>query len=229
MKPMNDPAKAAYFEPARYASKLAAMISEHQSKDERPDWWQQVVAQLHSQLDKQFPPFYDCEECGAALYAAFATCEECGHKFNQGADVIPPESATSDPVSAMLSDSDLHPAMRAMLETATGAPWRSQSPPWKPQAVHSDHEAAQHGLRILALEGQVSALGDWADLHYMPNEAGDYVAHNCIHDLITEGTADAVAGMQEQIDRLTARIDTIGDVLIKALQSIDALESKTPC
>ena len=57
MKPMNDPAKDAYFEPARYASKLAALISEHQSKDERPDWWQQVVAQLHSQLDKQFPQF----------------------------------------------------------------------------------------------------------------------------------------------------------------------------
>ena len=59
MKTMNDPAKDAYFEPACYASRIAALISEHQSKDERPDWWQQVVAQLHSQLDKQFPPFED--------------------------------------------------------------------------------------------------------------------------------------------------------------------------
>lgn len=57
MKTMNDPAKDAYFEPACYASRIAALISEHQSKDERPDWWQQVVAQLHSQLDKQFPQF----------------------------------------------------------------------------------------------------------------------------------------------------------------------------
>ena len=57
MKPMNDPAKDASFEPACYASRIAALISEHQSKDERPDWWQQVVAQLHSQLDKQFPQF----------------------------------------------------------------------------------------------------------------------------------------------------------------------------
>ena len=57
MKTMNDPAKDAYFEPACYASRIAALISEHQSKDERPDWWQQVVAQLHSQLDKQLPQF----------------------------------------------------------------------------------------------------------------------------------------------------------------------------
>ena len=34
--------------------------------------------------------------------------------------------------------------------------------------------------------------------------------------------------LEEQIDRLTSRVDTIGDVLIKALQSIDALEMKTP-
>lgn len=75
--------------PARYAAQLAETIgSLHRHlAAEQPDWWQQVVDELHSRLDKEFPPFYDCQECGAALYAAFATCEECGHKFNQGADM----------------------------------------------------------------------------------------------------------------------------------------------
>jgi hypothetical protein len=112
---------------------------------------------------------------------------------------------------------------------ATGAPWRSPPPPWKPQAVHSDHDAAQLALRIFALESQVSALGDWADLHYIPNEAGDYVPHNCIHDLIVEGTADAVADMQEPIERLTARIDDLQSLLLKMALKVEALEQKTPC
>ena len=44
--------------PAVYAADLAKTIALEQSKLEfLPDWWQQVVAQLHSQLDKQFPQF----------------------------------------------------------------------------------------------------------------------------------------------------------------------------
>lgn len=86
--------------PARYAAQLAETIgSLHRHlAAEQPDWWQQVVDELHSRLDKEFPPFYDSQECGAALYAAFATCEECGHKFNQGADVIPPWKGGDAPV-----------------------------------------------------------------------------------------------------------------------------------
>lgn len=46
--------------PAVYAADLAKTIAAEQTKmGFMPDWWQQVVAELHSQLDKQFPPFYD--------------------------------------------------------------------------------------------------------------------------------------------------------------------------
>ena len=54
MKTLND------LDPAVYAAGLAKTIAAQQAKiDNLPDWWQQVVAQLHSQLDKAFPPFYD--------------------------------------------------------------------------------------------------------------------------------------------------------------------------
>jgi hypothetical protein len=44
--------------PAVYAAELAKTIAVEQAKlTFMPDWWQQVVAQLHSQLDKQFPQF----------------------------------------------------------------------------------------------------------------------------------------------------------------------------
>ena len=54
MKTLND-------SPARYAAQLAETIgSLHRHlAAEQPDWWQQVVAELHSRLDKEFPPFYD--------------------------------------------------------------------------------------------------------------------------------------------------------------------------
>jgi|APTNR8051073442_1049403.scaffolds.fasta_scaffold04924_5 hypothetical protein len=46
--------------PAVYAADLAKTIAAEQTKmGFMPDWWQQVVAELHSQLDKQFPPFHD--------------------------------------------------------------------------------------------------------------------------------------------------------------------------
>ena len=46
--------------PAVYAADLAKTIAAEQTKmGFMPDWWQQVVAEMHSQLDKQFPPFHD--------------------------------------------------------------------------------------------------------------------------------------------------------------------------
>ena len=52
MKTLND-------SPARYAAQLAETIgSLHRHlAAEQPDWWQKVVAELHSRLDKEFPPF----------------------------------------------------------------------------------------------------------------------------------------------------------------------------
>ena len=321
MKPMNDPAKDAYFEPARYASKLAALISEHQSKDERPDWWQQVVAELHGLLDKQFPPFYDCEECGAALYAAFATCEECGHKFNQGADVVPPWKGGSAPdeLPDFFRLPEMAPTRMNLLD------WRQNGfeqrigdlearlawfpadviPPYKgrpdkecpvcgepedkPHAPDCEYavldslhlpgmensrlnamdwrfngieerlgtiESNASAFRLTTLEKRLAALEDWADIDFdWPNNKE---TPNCIHELIAEGMTGVTADMHEQlerleqrnaerlrtvygainavagsakpeIDRLNKRIDELGDVLIKALQSIDALETKTPC
>ena len=78
--------------PTYYAANLAADIGKLHSQfaEKQPDWWRLVLSELHSHLDFAFPEIHNCEECGAALYTAFATCEECGHKFNQGADVIPP-------------------------------------------------------------------------------------------------------------------------------------------
>ena len=218
MKPMNDPAKDAYFEPARYASKLAALISEHQSKDERPDWWQQVVAELHGLLDKQFPPFYDCEECGAALYAAFATCEECGHKFNQGADVVPPWKGGSAPDE--LPDFFRLPEM---------APTRMNLLDWRQNGFEQrlgDLEAHSLPVRMDTLEERLEAIAWWAGISYFHDESGKVFIPDALQARLV--ALESRADMQEQIDRLTARIDTIGDVLIKALQSIDALESKTP-
>lgn len=95
--------------------------------------------------------------------------------------------------------------------------------------INTNHEQVCHAQGLKGIEARLSAIEDWADIRYLPNEQGDYVTNNCIHDLVAEGMTGVTADMHKHLERLTVRIDTIGDVLIKALQSIDALESKTPC
>ena len=221
MKTMNDPAKDAYFEPACYASRIAALISEHQSKDERPDWWQQVVAQLHSQLDKQFPQFeVEFEELTAA-------------------DVIPPYKGRPDkecPVCGEPEDKPHAPDCEYAVLDSLHLPGmensRLNAMDWRFNGIEErlgTLETDANPFRLNGMDRRLVALEDWADIRYLPNEAGDYVPHNCIHDLIVEGTADAVADMQEPIERLTARIDDLQSLLLKMALKVEALEQKTPC
>ena len=214
--------------PARYAAQLAETIgSLHRHlAAEQPDWWQQVVDELHSRLDKEFPPFYDCQECGAALYAAFATCEECGHKFNQGADVIPPWKGGDAPVELPGME---HKRMDLM-------DWRFNGIEARLGTLESNASA----FRLTALEERLSALEDWADIRYVP---GDDAPVDGIHALIAEGMTSVTADMQEhvaqelahtgdalllEIQALRALLDETQD-LCKAVLKIDALENRAPC
>ena len=118
------------------------------------------------------------------------------------------------------------------------------------------YEQGWHDERLNSMAKRLAALEDWADIDFdWPNNKE---TANCIHELIAEGMTGVTADMHEQlerleqrnaerlrtvygainavagsakpeIDRLNKRIDELGDVLIKALQSIEALEQKTPC
>ena len=276
MKTMNDPAKDAYFEPACYASRIAALISEHQSKDERPDWWQQVVAQLHSQLDKQFPQFeVEFEELTATdvippwkggsahdeLPDFFRLQKMAPTRMNLlewrqngfeqrlgelearaawvPADVIPPYKGRPDkecPVCGEPEDKPHAPDCEYAVLDSLHLPGmensRLNAMDWRFNGIEErlgTLETDANPFRLNGMDRRLVALEDWADIRYLPNEAGDYVPHNCIHDLIVEGTADAVADMQEPIERLTARIDDLQSLRLKMALKVEALEQKTPC
>ena len=145
--------------PARYAAQLAETIgSLHRHlAAEQPDWWQQVVAELHSRLDKEFPPFYDCQECGAALYAAFATCEECGHKFNQGADVIPPWKGGDAPVEQpdFSRLPEMAPTRMNLLE------WRQNGFDARLDALESRAELLEQRIEGIEAKAHGAFGGDW--------------------------------------------------------------------
>ena len=90
-------------------------------------------------------------------------------------------------------------------------------------------ETDANPFRLNGMDRRLVALEDWADIRYLPSEADDCVANTDIHELIAEGMTGVTTDMQEQLDRLTARIDDLGDVLIKALLQLEALEQKAPC
>ena len=281
MKTMNDPAKDAYFEPARYASKLAALISEHQSKDERPDWWQQVIAQLHSQLDKQFPQFeVEFDELTATdvippLKGGSAPAEQPDffrlqkmaptrmnllewrqNGFEQRLGELEARAAWV-PIASGNDNAEL---AESIVDSCFPAdvipPWSSANPSELEILKEVSYEQGWHDERLNSMAKRLAALEDWADIDFdWPNNKE---TANCIHELIAAGMTGVTADMHEQlerleqrnaerlrtvygainavagsakpeIDRLNKRIDELGDVLIKALQSIDALESKAPC
>lgn len=276
MKTMNDPAKDAYFEPACYASRIAALISEHQSKDERPEWWQQVVAQLHSQLDKQFPQFeVEFEELTAtdvippwkggsapAEQPDFFRLQKMAptrmnlldlrqNGFEQRlgelearaawvpADVIPPYKGRPDkecPVCGEPEDKPHAPDCEYAVLDSLHLPGmensRLNAMDWRFNGIEErlgTLETDANPFRLNGMDRRLVALEDWADIRYLPNEAGDYVANTDIHELIAEGMTGVTADMQKTIDRLTGRIDEIQDLLLKAVLKVDALETKTPC
>ncbi len=201
--------------PARYAAQLAETIgSLHRHlAAKQPDWWQQVVDELHSRLDKEFPPFYDCQECGAALYAAFATCEECGHKFNQGADVIPPWKGGDAPVEQ--PDYFQLPGMEHKRMDLMD--WRFNGIEERLGTLESNASA----FRLSALEERLSALEDWADIKYAP---GDDAPVDGIHALIAEGMTGVTADMHEHVARELAHTD---DALLLEIQALRALLDET--
>ena len=274
MKTRNDPAKDAYFEPACYASRIAALISEHQSKDERPDWWQQVVAQLHSQLDKQFPQFeVEFEELTAtdvippwkggsapAEQPDFLRLQKMAptrmnllewrqNGFEQRlgelearaawvpADVIPPYKGRPDkecPVCGEPEDKPHAPDCEYAVLDSLHLPGmensRLNAMDWRFNGIEErlgTIESNASAFRLTAIEERLEAIAWWAGISYFHDESGKVFIPDALQARLV--ALESRADMQEQIDRLTARIDTIGDVLIKALQSIDALETKTPC
>ena len=221
--------------PARYAAQLAETIgSLHRHlAAEQPDWWQQVVAELHSRLDKEFPPFHDCQECGAALYAAFATCEECGHKFNQGADVIPPWKGGDAPVEQ--PDYFQLPGMEHKRMDLMD--WRFNGIEERLGTLESNASA----FRLSALEERLSALEDWADIELEPV---DDTPPDSIHNLIAEGMTGVTTHCMEsaaalvtvlgnatdkRIDAVCKRADVLQELVFNIKARLDALENHTPC
>ena len=60
--------------------------------------------------------------------------------------------------------------------------------------------------RLLALENQVAAITDWADIRHLPNETDECVTHNCIHDLIAEGMTGVTRHAESRIESLSERL-----------------------
>ena len=203
--------------PAVYAADLAKTIAAEQAKLENlPDWWQQVVTELHSQLQQQLEP-------------------PCDSWWHEAAAI--PQAGCNPPWKGDSAPADLTDCFSILREVS--------------------YEQGCHDDRLNGLEKSIAAIEDWADIRYLPNEQGDHVTNNCIHELIADGMTGVTADMQStidrleqrnaeclrtvyeainavagsakpEIDRLNKRIDEIGDVLIKALLQIDALEAKAP-
>ena len=90
----------------------------------------------------------------------------------------------------------------------------------------------QDGIRAVKLKADTATGAPW-NTQPTPWKCGNPkqpTTSDILLDTVHEQECHShrIDAQEEQIDRLTARIDAIGDVLIKALQSIDALESKTP-
>lgn len=219
MKTMNDPAKDAYFEPACYASRIAALISEHQSKDERPDWWQQVVAQLHSQLDKQFPQFeVEFEELTAT-------------------DVIPPWKGGSAPADDALPDC-IHDLIASEMNLVTTHCMESAAALVTVAAAATDKriDAAikqTELLQSLVLNVKELLLNVDARLDALESKPGgefdsDYWNADCCRVCGADKQATHAPWCEYRDGSPVAEIDRFRIFAESVLTRLDALESKTP-
>lgn len=281
MKTMNDPAKDAYFEPACYASRIAALISEHQSKDERPDWWQQVVAQLHSQLDKQFPQFeVEFEELTATdvippwkggsahdeLPDFFRLPEMAPTRMNllewrqNGFEQRIGDLEARLPIASG-NDSGELAKIADLLDYVAGMVAAQGNDPDSGNATDLEMNLCAASKKLAHLAGVIPPFkgrpdrecpvcGEPEDKPHAPD--CEYAVLDSLHlpgmensrlnamdwrfngieerlgTVESNASAFRLTAMQETIDRLTARIDELGDLLIKALLQIDALEQKAP-
>ena len=252
MKTMNDHND---LDPAVYAADLAKTIALEQSKLEfLPDWWQQVVAQLHSQLDKQFPPFYDDALDTIPPWKGGSAPDELPDFFRLpkmaptrmnlldwrqngfeqrlgDLEARLPIATGNDSAELAEWDSD-YCRLCGINKQATHAPWceyRDGSPVAEidRMRIFSDTVNDRFDEHLAIVEKRLAALEDWADIDFdWPNNKE---TSNCIHELIAAGMTGVTADMQKTIDRLTGRIDEIQDLLLKAVLKVDALETKTPC
>ena len=211
------------FDSLSYAEKLADEIAAIQWQIDiddpanRADWWFSVMTNLSTLLNRYY----------------------------KNLESIPPSQRPATKPSTMPD----FPRPEST-KTVAGAPWKTQPPPWKPQAGNNDSglgikellaqfkaehpegnyagrlfddRPEQHnadGLRILALENQVAAITDWADIRYLPNEAGDYVTHNCIHDLIAEGMTGVTSNMHINVAlEVKAQVAELSSRLVEQIES----------
>ena len=263
--------------PAVYAADLAKTIALEQSKLEfLPDWWQQVVAQLHSQLDKQFPPFYDDAldtippwKGGSAhdeLPDFFRLPEMAPTRMNllewrqNGFEQRIGDLEARLPIASG-NDSGELAKIADLLDYVAGMVAAQGNDPDSGNATDLEMNLCAASKKLAHLAGVIPPFkgrpdrecpvcGEPEDKPHAPD--CEYAVLDSLHlpgmetsrlnamdwrfngieerlgTVESNASAFRLTAMQETIDRLTARIDELGDLLIKALLQIDALESKTP-
>lgn len=186
MKTLND-------SPARYAAQLAETIgSLHRHlAAEQPDWWQQVVAELHSRLDKEFPPFY-----------------------GDTPDFIPPWKGRPDrecPVCSEPEDKlhapDCEYAVLDSLHLPGMENSRLNAMDWRFNGIDERLGTLENNasaFRLTALEERLAALEDWTDIDFTaPANNG---TPDCIHNLIAEGMTGVTRHAESRIESLSERL-----------------------
>ena len=221
--------------PAVYAADLAKTIAAEQAKMENlPDWWQQVVAQLHTQLDKQFPPF------------------EVEFEELPSAGVIPPWKGRPDKHCPVCSEPEDKPhapdceyAVLDYLHLPGMENSRLNAMDWRLNGI----EERIGTLEAHSLPYRVDTLEMFLD--FDPQAPASDVSPDCIHDLIAEGMTGVTTHCMEsaaalvtvlgnaadnridavvkQAELLQSLVLNVKELLLNVDARLDALESKTPC
>ena len=202
------------FDPARYAAQLAQSIdSLHRHLEaEQPEWWQQVLIELHDQL--------------AEIYLADV---KSGGRYktqleNRAALMAMPKAATA-------TGAPWH---------CQPTPWKCGNP--KPPTtsdilLDTVHEQECHKHRLNALEEHLEAIAWWAGISFFHDESGKLFIPNGLQARLK--SLESRADMQKTIDRLTAHLESLS-AAHESLHNtcwkqsydvgsrLDALESKTP-
>ena len=195
-------------DPAVYAADLAKTIAAQQAKiDNLPDWWQQVVAQLHSQLDKAFPPFYD-----------------------DALDAIPPWKGRPDKECPVCSEPEDKPHAPDCEYAVLDSLCLAKMAPTRMNLLESEQNGLAQRLGELeshSLAYRIETLEAFLD--FDPKAPASDTLPDDIHDLIAEGMTGVTTDMHTHLERMTRRIDDLQDLLLKAVLKVNALESKAPC